>query len=93
MTMQQTPTAAMNATAQSFMSKSEYFFDKFSRDTRPKQDSSDHRIKQILDLCHALGAGLKRFLNALVAMSADLFVCCQSGLCCVDLFAHAHPKM
>ena len=92
MTMAQTPTAAINATAQSFMSKPKYFFYKLSSNPWPKQDSSDHRIKQILDLCHALRSRLKRFLDTLVAMCADLLVGTQSCLCCVNLFAHRSPQ-
>ena len=43
----------MSASAQSFMLQTQELSDELRRDTGAKQHSNDHRIQEILDLCHA----------------------------------------
>ena len=43
----------MTASIQSFMLQTQKLSDKLRRDSGAEQDSNDHRIQEILNLCHA----------------------------------------
>lgn len=48
--------AKMIASAQSFMSETQKFFDKLASDTGAKQHTDDHPIQEVFDLGHAFVA-------------------------------------